>query len=190
MNRPLTPHRSKMRTALFCALFASAIGLSVGSASAHTALASSSPENGSTITAWPTSIIMNFTEGLESIKGKAINVVTVSNANGDEVDNGTVSVENNVLTVGLKPNTVSGPVLVNYRVAASDGHVTEAEFAFTFSDTNGKGPDANPSPSTSTTGTSSHNHGAKSHVAIYASSTILIVLTLILGFWIYRRESD
>lgn len=189
MNRGQSHRQLKMRIALFCVFFAFATGISLSTASAHTALASSNPSDGEVVTTWPSTITMNFTEALESIKGKAINVVTVSNANGDEVDTGSVSVNGNVVTVGLKPNAVNGPVLVNYRVAASDGHVTEAEFAFTYS--NGKGPDASPSPSiSSTASSSSHQHGSSSHTAIYASSMILIVLTLILGFWVYRRESE
>ena len=83
------------------------------------------------------------------------------------------------VTVPVKANSVPGLVLVNYRVAAADGHVLDGEYTFSFQRSGGT-TSANPTASTS-------HHGNK-NTAVYSATTVLIVSALLAGVWIYRRR--
>ncbi len=154
---------------------------SMTSAQAHTALVTSSPVVDSSITTWPHSVVLTFGEDLAQISGQKINFLTVTNAKGDQVNSDLSTVKKNVLTSQLLANEVEGPVLVNYRIAALDGHVIEGEYTFTF----GKGPEVSQSPSP----VPLTHHGSNS-LGIYATSTILIVIALLFGFWSYRKSKQ
>ncbi len=151
------------------------------SASAHTTLVSSSPSNGQVLASWPSEVVLTFAEDLQTLKKQEINFVTVTNAKGQQV-NGATSVSKNVTTTPLLSNTVEGIVLVNYRVAAQDGHIVEGELTFTY----GKSSEVTPNSSPSATVVA--HQEAKSHTAIYATTTVLIVLALLFGLWIYKRD--
>ncbi|MEI6406916.1 MAG: copper resistance CopC family protein [Actinomycetes bacterium] len=152
---------------------------SLTSAQAHTALVASSPVVESQITTWPDSVVLTFGEDLAQISGQKINFLTVTNAHGDQVNSDLSTVKKNVLTSQLLANVVEGPVLVNYRIAALDGHVIEGEYTFRF----GKGSEVSQSPSPVPL-----THHASNNLGIYASSTILIVIALLFGFWTYRKS--
>jgi len=150
-------------------------------AGAHTTLVSSSPSNGEIVSIWPEKVVLNFAEDLQTLSGQQVNFVTVSNAQGQQVS-GKIVVVNNVVTAELLPNSVPGLVLVNYRVAAQDGHVVEGEFTFT----NGKNSEV--TPSSSPTITVVAHQETKGHTGIYATTTVLIVLALLFGLWVYKRD--
>ncbi len=152
-----------------------------GVASAHTTLVSSTPSNGQEVTTWPSEVVLNFAEDLQTLSSQEINFVTVTNAQGKQVS-GSTSVSKNVTTTTLLANDVQGIVLVNYRVAAQDGHIVEGELTFTY----GKSSEVTPNSSPSATVVA--HQEAKSHTAIYATTTVLIVLALLFGLWIYKRD--
>ncbi|MEI8065944.1 MAG: copper resistance CopC family protein [Actinomycetes bacterium] len=178
------PQMQRLRKIISVAM---GLGLSVFSltflptASAHTTLVSSSPSNGQEVTTWPTQVVLNFAEDLQTLSSQEINFVTVTNAQGREVS-GSTSVSKNVTTTTLQPNDAQGIVLVNYRVAAQDGHVVEGEFTFTY------GKSSEVTPSSSPIATVVAHQEAKSHTGIYATTTVLIVFTLLFGLWIYKRD--
>ena len=151
-------------------------------ASAHTTLASSIPSNNSTVAVWPVQVELTFAEPLQTLGNEKINFVTVSNSNGDQVSTGAAIVQGDKVIEKLQPNTVQGLVLVNYRVAAQDGHVVDGEFTFTY----GKGSGVTPSPIA--TATENHSHSSNSRLGIYAGSTTLIVIALLFGLWAYRKS--
>lgn len=160
------------------------MGISVSAssiASAHTTLVSTIPSNGAEITHWPSKIKLTFAEDLQTLEKQEINFVTVNNANGQQVS-GSTSVVKNVVTTTLNSNDVQGLVLVNYRVAAQDGHVVEGEFTFTY----GKSSDINPNSSPSATVVVHQER--KTHMEVYATTTVLIVIALVFGLWIYKRD--
>ena len=103
--------------------------------------------------------------------------MSVTNANAQSLE-GATKVDGAVLTVAVSPNSVDGPVLVNYRIAAADGHVLDGEFSFNYK--NG----ASATPYT----TQQPHHGSTKNFALIASSTILIVFGLLFGIFIYRRK--
>jgi len=150
--------------------------------SAHTTLISSNPANGSTIQIWPTSLELTFAEPLQKFSAKKVNFVSVNNARSEPLNFGEILVKNNVITIPVKENLTPGLVLVNYRVAAEDGHVLNGEFAFNFRSTTPGGGLVSSTAITST-------HGSSGSTAIYGASTVLIVLTLLFGIWAYRKRA-
>ena len=146
-------------------------------ASAHTTLISSDPAHDTTIQSWPDHITLTFGEPLQVLAGAQINKVSVTNAAAESLE-GDTKVNGAVITVGVKPNTAEGPVLVNYRIAAADGHVLDGEFTFSYK------KDAATTPIT----TVQPHHGTSKNFALVASSTVLIVLGLLFGIFIYRRK--
>jgi len=165
-----------MKKHLILLVALSLMALTPNSASAHTELVSSSPENGAVITTWPTQVSLTFSEDLQNIAGKNSNVVTVHNAIAEELNAGDISVVGPTITVPVSENSTPGLVLVSYRVASADGHVVEGEYTFNYGEAN-------------VTGTP-YTVKKKSNTAIYGASTVLIVLTGLFGIWAYRRRRE
>lgn len=173
-----------LKTLMVAAIFSIGMAPAV---QAHTTLAASSPAPGSKIASWPAIVKLTFTDDLTTIQGKQINFLTVTNAVGDLLNIGQSVVRNNQVSTQVKSNSVKGPVLVNYRVAAQDGHIAEGEFAFTYG--TGLVNDKNSaSPLSSFNFSTTAHHESNQHLGIYASTTVLIVCSLLFGFWIYRRD--
>jgi len=150
-------------------------------ANAHTSLTSSVPANGSVVTSWPNQIVLNFGEPLELISGKQVNFVQVTNSSAEALNDGPIKVTSNQIVVPVLPDKTPGLVLVNYRVAAADGHVVDGEYTFSFglNDTT-----SNPQVTQSTV----HAHGTNKNTAVYGATTVLIVLGLLFGLWAYRKR--
>ena len=146
-------------------------------ASAHTTLISSDPAHDTTIQSWPDHLTLTFGEPLQVLAGAQINKVSVTNAAAESLE-GETKVDGAVINVAVKPNTTEGPVLVNYRVAAADGHVLDGEFTFSYK------KDAATTP---VTAVQSH-HGTSKNFTLVATSTVLIVIGLLFGIFIYRRK--
>lgn len=158
-------------------------GAAITPVSAHTTLISSTPANGSQVVEWPASISLTFAEELAKIDGGKVNQVEITNAAAQSVS-GEAAVNGATINVSTLPNDSAGPVLVNYRVAAADGHVVEGEFTFTYT------------PSTSATTSSekpvvadqhAHNESGR-NVLITGTTTVLVVGALVIGLFIYRRK--
>ena len=151
----------------------------MSSAFAHTTLESASPAVGAIIQTWPSDLSLTFGEPLEQIKGKELNFVTVHGADGSDLVAAAPTITSTVITVPVKANKVPGLVLVNYRVVAADGHVLDGEYTFNYQSASAA---AQPI---------SHNsisrHGNK-NTAVYSATTVLIVISLLAGIWIYRRR--
>ena len=150
-------------------------------AQAHTSLVSAVPANDSVVNTWPTELVLNFGEPLELISGKQVNFVTVNNAKAEVLNNGPIKVSATQIVVPVLQDKVQGPVLVNYRVAAADGHVVEGEYAFSYGLVDST---SNPPVTQSTV----HAHGTNKNTAVYGATTVLIVLGLLFGLWAYRKR--
>ena len=168
-----------IRQVLVAALLFLALGTST--ALAHTALISANPAKESVVTSWPSQVLLTFAENLQTLTGQSINFATATNSAGNQVSLSEITVDKNKLVLLLKPNSVTGLVLVNYRVAAQDGHVIEGEYTFTFG--HGKSPASSPSSSPTV-----HSGDRNSRLAIFASTTVLIVVALLFGWWAYRKD--
>ena len=152
--------------------------------SAHTTMTTSTPANGSRVTSWPAHITLNFAEPLLILKSKQVSQVNVTNSLAASVG-GALSVSDTKIVVATTPNNAPGPVLVNYRVAAADGHVVEGEFTFDYQPQGVAS--ASSTPTASATPNASHAHGGNASTIIKAS-TGLVVLALIVGIFVYRRK--
>ena len=94
-------------------------------AHAHAALSHASPSGGSALSAAPQEVTLTFTDTLEA----AFSKLTVTDANGIEVNQGKSQVNGNVMRVGLKPLS-AGTYKVNWRAVSTDTHKTEGNFTF------------------------------------------------------------
>jgi hypothetical protein len=144
--RRLTASRLTVRR-LTAAVAAVALGVLAGAAAvgspaaAHTALVSSSPANGATLTTPPRTVRLVFSGAPAS--GTPVDVaVTLA---GQEVPpDGSVRVDGSTLVIPVNlPG--SGTYTVAYRVVSADGHPVQGTVAFTVSDTPG-GTAASASP--------------------------------------------
>lgn len=145
-------------------------------ASAHTTLLSSDPAHDTVIQEWPDHLTLTFGETLQLLAGSEINRVNVTNAKAQSLE-GATRVNGAVLTVNVSPNNAEGPVLVNYRVVAADGHVLEGEYTFSYK--NGVAPVQTSAPAP---------HHSSQNLKIVSISTILIVAGLLFGIVVYRRK--
>ena len=160
------------------------IAILPSAANAHTSLISAIPANGSVVNTWPTQLVLNFGEPLELVSGKQVNFVQVNNANAEVLNNGPIKVTATQIVVPVLSNKVQGPVLVNYRVAAADGHVVEGEYTFSL----GIPALSDNTSNTPVTQSTVHAHGTNKSTAVYGATTVLIVLGLLFGLWAYRKR--
>ena len=146
-------------------------------AQAHTELISSDPAAGSKVAIWPTEISLTFNEELQVIGNEKSNFVVVNNAVGDQISANDEALNGSTIKVSLDPNTVEGPVLVDYRVISADGHAVEGEYTFTFGNeaVTAEGVQ-NPEKS-------------KYPIGIYIASALFITTSLFFGIYAYRRRN-
>jgi methionine-rich copper-binding protein CopC len=164
--------RSALLLSTLCLVLSPTLGY------AHTTLISSDPKPDSIVQSWPDHLTLTFGEPLQTLTGAEINKVSVTNASAESLDRST-TVKGAVLTVSVAPNSAEGPVLVNYRIAAADGHVLDGEYSFSYK----KGVTVAPT-------SAPQSHHSSKNFAIVATSTTLIVLGLLFGIFIYRRNRD
>jgi len=161
----------------YVAIICAALFALAPAAQAHTTLLSSDPAHDSTIASWPDHLTLTFGEPLQILPGATINRVSVTNANAQSLE-GATTVSGSVLTVKVAPNSVEGPVLVNYRIAAADGHIVDGEYSFTYKNGVAAAPSSAPYLP----------HHSSMNLRIISISTILIVAGLLFGIFIYRRK--
>lgn len=143
---------------------------------AHTTLISSYPKPDSVIQSWPDHFTLTFGEPLQVISGVKVNKVSVTNAAAQSLE-GSTTVSGAVLTVAVAANPIEGPVLVNYRIAAADGHILDGEYSFSYKKSVAVTPSSTP-------------HHSSQNFSLVATSTTLVVLGLLFGIFIYRRTKD
>ncbi|TPJ37161.1 copper homeostasis periplasmic binding protein CopC [Mesorhizobium sp. B2-8-3] len=102
--------------------------LSAGSAFAHAHLKEATPAEMATVNTSPTSLTLDFTEGLNL----AFSGVEILNASGDEVQHGrpTLAGDGATLAVSFQSVLVPGTYTVNWHVLSSDGHKTQGSYSF------------------------------------------------------------
>ena len=134
---------------------------------AHDVLVESNPEVGSTVETTPAEVRLRFSGTPLSGEGLA-NLIRVSDAQGNQWQDGDPAVEGFELAVPLCEGLPQGEYTVAYRVIYSDGHTGEERFSFTNADpqapTQGTPQDCGeavaaeaPSPSATQTETSETN---------------------------------
>jgi copper transport protein len=101
-----------------------------GPASAHATLVSTEPAEGGRLSAAPTQVTLEFSEGVSLGAGYA----RVLTADGARVDSGTAQVDGATLTVPLRADLSDGGYLVTYRVVSADSHPISGAYSFVVGD--------------------------------------------------------
>lgn len=116
-----------LRVLVAAALVGAAGLLAAPPASAHNVVVSTSPKDGTTVTAAPTQVVLNFEEA--PLPGGTAIVVT--GPDGESATAGKTVITDASAAVPLVPLTVPGKYTVSYRSASDDGHTITGTFAFT-----------------------------------------------------------
>ena len=94
-------------------------------ATAHALLNGANPRVGSSVQTPPREVSLTFTQNLEV----SFSTMSVTNASGQRVDAGNVSVSGNTMRVPLR-SVGSGTYQVHWRVLSIDTHTTSGNFSF------------------------------------------------------------
>jgi methionine-rich copper-binding protein CopC len=156
------------------------LAVTTGPATAHTKLISSDPAAGSLVESWPTEISLTFDEDLITVGGEKSNFLVVNNAVGDQISADDEVINGSQITVSLDPNTITGPVLVYYRVVSADGHPVEGEYSFNFG-TVAEGAE--------TAEGVQNEEKSKYPIGIYIATALFITTSLFFGIYAYRRRN-
>jgi methionine-rich copper-binding protein CopC len=154
------------------------LAVTAGPATAHTKLISSDPAAGGLVESWPTEISLTFDEDLITVGGEKSNFLVVNNAVGDQISADDEVINGSQITVSLDPNTITGPVLVYYRVVSADGHPVEGEYTFTFGE------------NVVTAEGVQKTEKSKYPIGIYIASAAFITTSLFFGIYAYRRRKQ
>jgi copper transport protein len=95
-------------------------------ASAHAALVSSSPADGSVVPTAPKVVTLQFTEGV-AVRADGVRVL---DAAGKRVDRGAASASGATVNVPVRAGLADGSYLVAWRVVSDDGHTVRGAFSF------------------------------------------------------------
>ena len=94
-------------------------------ATAHALLNAATPRVGSSVQTPPREVSLAFTQNLEA----SFSTMSVTNASGQRVDVGNVSVSGNTMRVPLR-SVGAGTYQVHWRVLSVDTHTTSGNFTF------------------------------------------------------------
>ncbi|HEU4425138.1 MAG TPA: copper resistance protein CopC [Pilimelia sp.] len=98
-----------------------------GPASAHAALVSTNPTQGSVVGGPRTEVVLTFSESVQPVRGR----IRVLAPDGERIDTGEPAVSGAVVTVPLRTaDEPLGTYLVTYRVISADGHPVAGSFTF------------------------------------------------------------
>jgi methionine-rich copper-binding protein CopC len=116
-------------------------------ASAHDELASSTPQDGTSIDSAPTEVVLTFADPPSGIGAEVI----ITDTAGTNWSDGPASVINNTAVQTLKPGVPAGTYTAQWRVVSSDDHPIEGTLTFTSTTSQQAPPGAettNPTPET------------------------------------------
>ncbi|WP_434617080.1 copper resistance CopC family protein [Arthrobacter sp. A5] len=124
--------RGRSRRGLVTAVLATVVLLlglfgSASAASAHDAVESTSPGDGSTVATVPARITIT----LDNTPGALGSAIEVKDAAGNDWAEGPVDVLDGKVTQQLKPGAPAGKFTVLWRIVSSDGHAIEGTSSFT-----------------------------------------------------------
>lgn len=169
-----------MRTARILIAASLILAVTTTPAIAHTKLLTSDPAAGSLVESWPTEISLTFDEDLVNIGDEKSNFLVVNNAVGDQISADDEALTGSQIKVSLDPNTVTGPVLVYYRVVSADGHPVEGEYTFNFGSI---------AEGAETAEGVQNEEKSKYPIGIYIATALFITTSLFFGIYAYRRRN-
>lgn len=93
-----------------------------------TSIVSTSPTAGSVLSVSPTAVTIKANADLQ----EGANEITITDANGARVDDGSIQIQGSVLLVGVKPLSISGLYTVAYTLMAIDQAPIVGTFTFLY----------------------------------------------------------
>ena len=101
-------------------------------ANAHAQFTSTFPKSKSVVKVWPSTVWVEFDGNLIDIKGATVNVLTVKDSSGRQVDVKDSAVSGSRLTVSTPRVPKPGVYKVSWRVVSEDGHPVSSGFSFSY----------------------------------------------------------
>ena len=119
-----------MRTILKLAGLTLLLSLMPSHASAHVEIVSSFPEKYANVNPIPTQVWIQFSAGLQTLDGQAINTIEVIDSTGIAVSYEDPVVTGSKILTKVSGQSAPGVFQVKYRVVGDDGHVIEGDYSF------------------------------------------------------------
>ncbi len=177
------------------ALAVLALGALAAPARAHTALESSTPEQGASVASPPTEVTLAFTGPIQHY---AV-TVAVHGPDGKQFGAGKPEVSGDTVTRPLRPLGPGGTYKIAYRVVSADGHPVSGTLSFTLTApatptsaaaTSSTPTATEPSPSPSMTtavGTGEEGGSGGLPAWAYAAGLLVVVSGAGTAVWVWRR---
>ena len=145
------------------------------SAAFANSITSQSPTAGANISVAPSAITITTAETL-AMDG---NSITVLSPNGDQVDDGSLSINANQAIIGLKPLSTTGVYTVTYNLLVDNEAPLAGSYTFFFTSPGGiTSPSAAPTPTTTqSTVTSGNSSGT--------TALVIVLLVMALGVFLF-----
>ena len=105
------------------------------SAFAHGEITQSTPVADSNVLSAPKEVSIEFDGKLQTIGNAVVNLITVTDNQGQVISSPTSVVEGNKISTKLQLTDITGLVSVHYRIVSEDGHPVEGDYSFTVGQT-------------------------------------------------------
>jgi copper resistance protein C len=171
---------TRLRIMLTITVTAMLVGVgSAAPASAHTALQSASPGEGSTVRP-PTQIVLTYNEPVQ------LTQVLVTDTAGRQYQSGTPVNVDNTVTENLSTAPPNGRYTVAWRVVAQDGHPVKGTYQFTVAGSSATGPAAAPAAPAATSQPTSTSSGTSRWWIVVI---VLLIAAVVIGGVVLLRQS-
>ena len=98
---------------------------------AHGEMVQATPAADSNVLIAPKEVSIEFDGKLQTIGNAVVNLITVTDNQGQVVSSPTSVVEANKISTRLQLTDITGLVSVHYRIVSEDGHPVEGDYSFT-----------------------------------------------------------
>jgi methionine-rich copper-binding protein CopC len=98
---------------------------------AHGEMVQATPAAGSNVLTAPQDVSIEFDGKLQTIGNAVVNLITVTDNQGQVISSPTSVVEANKISTRLQLTDITGLVFVRYRIVSEDGHPVEGDYSFT-----------------------------------------------------------
>lgn len=98
---------------------------------AHGEMVQATPAVDSNVLTAPQDVSIEFDGKLQTIGNAVVNLITVTDNQGQVISSPTSVVEANKISTRLLLTDITGLVSVHYRIVSEDGHPVEGDYSFT-----------------------------------------------------------
>ena len=98
---------------------------------AHGVMVQATPAVDSNVLTAPTEVSIEFDGKLQTIGNAVVNLITVTDDQGQVISSPTSVVEGNTISTKLQLTDITGLVSVHYRIVSEDGHPVDGDYSFT-----------------------------------------------------------